>query len=133
MYSACIRQRAFLRLLAVIVASLFMLHSALAYVDVAKHSGGSQVSGTLCVSPQPTSDTGGNSKLPAVPVGTHHGSCCIIHSTAIDVPDRASHAYFIRMLFPEAVFKFETLNDVRTELLDPSGAPQSPRAPPHRI
>jgi hypothetical protein len=114
-----------LRLLTTIVVSLFLLQSALAGGALG-HVG--QTPGETCASSQPATDAGGAPSMPGAPA-PHHSFCCVLHVSAIVLPQNLSHASLIRLQFPERAFESHTSADA-TPRLEPSGSPQSPRAPP---
>lgn len=133
MFSGRTNKSTLLRLLTIIVTSVFLLQSAVAGINSASHS--DNQFGVVCANPQPSSGDVGNPTSPtspAVPVG-HHGFCCVLHTVAAYFPPNLSYAYLIRLQFADDRFPLWTSEGVPSSLLEPSKAPQSPRAPPHQV
>jgi hypothetical protein len=120
-----------LRLLTTIVAGLFLLQSAMASISLANPHAG-QATGELCATLQPAPGEAGMPAYPGVPA-THHGFCCILHAANIYFPPKISHAHLIRLQFPQELAELWASEDGIRDRREPSSAPQSPRAPPHRI
>lgn len=128
MFSGLNNKNTLLRLLTTVVVSLFLLQSAIASIGMTdRHSG--SASDEFCASSQTAS---GDIDKPVVPVGSvsHHSFCCVLHNAAIDFFPRISHAYLIRRQFPEDRFELSAAARAPIQRAEPSGAPQSPRAPP---
>jgi hypothetical protein len=127
-FSSLKNKNTLLHLLTKVVVSLFLLQSAIASVGMTGRHRGS-ASNELCASFQTAS---GDIDKPVVPVGfvSHHSFCCVLHNAAIDFPPRISHAYLTRRQFPGNRVELSAAAGIPDLRAEPSGAPQSPRAPP---
>lgn len=119
-----------LRLLTAIIAGIFYMQSSLASASLTNHSNNSSF-GELCATQKLSSDDVGNPTSPRLPA-SHHSFCCIFHTEVAYFPPKISFAYLIRLQFPEDIFELSATETVPPHRLEPSRAPQSPRAPPHQ-
>lgn len=131
MFFALTSKNTLLRLLTTIVAALFLSQSAMAMISLANPHAG-QGTGALCATLQPAPGDAGAPAYPDVPA-RHHGFCCILHAADIYFPPKISPAHLIRLPLPQEPPEPWALDDRLGGRREPSSAPQSPRAPPHRI
>lgn len=130
MFSGLTNKNAFLRLVTIIVTGMFLLQSAIASVSLVKHSENGAFR-ELCATSQPSSGDNGGPAFPTAPAN-HHGACCILHAAFTCFAPKISATYLTRLNFPENKFELWASESNSRHRLEPSRAPQSPRAPPHR-
>jgi len=113
------------RMFATLVACLFLAQTTIAATHFATLGEG-VVFGGNCA-PQ---DGANGGDPPAIPHSRHcHGSCCILHSGALDAPPVKSVASIALIFATEAISLPRATSGV-TPRIEPKGAPQSPRPPP---
>jgi hypothetical protein len=117
-----------LRVLTMIVAGIFLLQSATASVGATGHADG-QALGGVCAPSQPFLGDGGNPAAPVVPAA-HPGLCCILHAGAAYFPPKSSATHRVWLQFPDDKPALRESESRSARRFEPSGAPQSPRAPP---
>jgi len=125
--SGFVNKRSLLRLLTILVTGALLLQSAAAAVGFVDQSNMS--SAELCSTSLSSSGAASGPVTPDTPI-THHNSCCILHAVAFVLPIKISHASLIRLQFPDERLKPWASVTAIAQRLEPSRAPQSPRAPP---